>query len=278
MNNKTATRLLRSYRSDGSDANDPVFREALKQTQQDPGLGQWFKEEQSLDEAIFSKLADTPVPSSLRDDILAMKAVHEQARPGYLHRWRGGGLLAVAAALLLMVGGGLFWMNQQLPPLSFDNFPQTVARFMETDFELDLVMHNLAGAEQWMNERGFSGSLPVPEALAQATDRGVGCAPFDWHGEQVLLFCFWLDDGTALHYFVMDADALPGAPSPGEMRMARHRGYQTITWKENGFAFVLTTSNFDLDTRTLLLDRMAGKSTPTRFPKIEPTQWGEDTA
>ena len=86
----------------------------------------------------------------------------------------------------------------------------------------------------------------------------MGCAPFDWRGEQVILLCLWKDDGTVLHYFVMDADALPDPPVPGEMRMARYRGYQTVTWQEDGFALVLTTSNCDLDTRTLLMNHLAG--------------------
>ncbi len=278
MNNKTATRLLRSYRSDGSDANDSVFKDALKQTKQDPGLGNWFTGEQALDDAITSKLNSISAPGSLRDDILAMKAVHEQARPGFFRRWRGGGVLAMAAALLVLLGGGLLWMNRQLPPLSFENYPQVAAGFMYTHFELDHVTDNLAGAKRWAENRGFSGDLPIPASLAETTDRGVGCAPFDWRGEEVILLCFWKEDGTVLHYFVMDADALPDAPAPGEMRMARHRGYQTVTWQEDGFALVLTTSNFDLDTRTLLLDRMAGRPALTAFPagdsakhKEEPT-------
>ncbi len=276
MINKTATQLLRSYRSDGSDADDPVFQEALKQTGQDPGLGQWFKEEQAVDEVIRTKLSEIPVPGSLRDDILAMQAVHAKATPGFFGRHRGG-LWAMAAALLVMVGGGMLWMNQQLPPLSFESYPQVAARFMQSKFELDIVAKDIAGAEQWMREQGFTGDLPIPTALADVTDRGVGCAPFDWHGEKVLLFCFWMDDGTVLHYYVMNADALPDTLPPGEMRMARYRGYQTVTWQEDQFAFVLTTSNFDLDTRSLLLDRVAGLRTPAALPPIGSTErWGEE--
>ncbi len=272
MNNKTATRLLKSYRSDGSDANDPVFKDALKQTRQDPGLGKWFVEEQALDEAIASQLNSIAVPGSLRDDILAMGAVHEQARPRLFRRWRGGGMLAMAAALLVLLGGGWLWMYRQ-PSLSFEHYPRVATGFMRSQFELEMVTSDLIEAKGWVEGRGLSRELPIPASLAQATNRGVGCAPFDWRGEQVLLLCFWLEDGTALHYFVMDADALPDPPAPGEMRMARYRGYQTVTWQEDGFALVLTTSNFDLDTRTLLLNHLAGSPVLTGFPAGNPIQW-----
>jgi hypothetical protein len=48
MTNESAKFLLSAYRPNGTDAHDPVFKEALEQAPCDPELATWFRGRPSL--------------------------------------------------------------------------------------------------------------------------------------------------------------------------------------------------------------------------------------
>src|SRR5262249_23608223 len=92
MDNREAKFILNAYRPGGRDASDPRFSEALEQARRDPILQRWFDETVAFDTAIIDKLSAAPVPSDLRESILAGVKVSR------VPRWKNRfGQFAVAA-------------------------------------------------------------------------------------------------------------------------------------------------------------------------------------
>ncbi len=237
MNNAKARFILSSYRSDGSDARDPVFRDALDQASHDSELKDWFANERQTDEAIRRKLNSIAVPSSLLDDLLTVTSV--TAQRSYWRRsvapW-----LAMAAALVVLLGGAYWLTPIRQPALAFHSYPQVAAWFLHRPFSLDYKAASLQEANLWLrHNHDRSAPMPPPHIQAAALD-GVGCKIFNWHGTDVLLLCFFLEDGRVAHYFTMDADQLPGVPPmSSEPQWAQEGEYATGTWSDGRHAYVL---------------------------------------
>lgn len=72
MDKEQARFILQSFRPDGADARDPDFAEALAVAAQDRELGEWLSAERARDAAFASAINDLAIPSSLREQILAV--------------------------------------------------------------------------------------------------------------------------------------------------------------------------------------------------------------
>ena len=70
MDKEQARFVLRSFRPDGSDCEDPEFTEALKLAHQDLELGQWLAGERTFDAAFAAALAEVKLPVALCKSIL----------------------------------------------------------------------------------------------------------------------------------------------------------------------------------------------------------------
>ncbi len=234
MNNAKARFILRSYRSSGEDARDPAFREALEQAERDPGLKGWLQQEMELDNAIRVRLAGVAAPASLLDDILATQAV-TTARPFRRYaRW-----LAMAAAFAILAAGTWITAHRLQPALAYDAFPRMASSFLSKPFQLEHKADNLEQARAWLQARNASWDIPTTDAMETAATGGVGCRPINWKGQQVYLFCFFLDDGNVAHYFIMETDALPDARTGEPALWARHGKYTTATWADERYTYVL---------------------------------------
>jgi hypothetical protein len=74
MDNETARFILRSFRPDGADANDPDFAEALKLAVENRELGEWLASERAFDAGFSDSLNSVSLPADLREDILSYLA------------------------------------------------------------------------------------------------------------------------------------------------------------------------------------------------------------
>lgn len=74
MDNEEARMILRSFRPDGADVNDPSFAEALKMAVQNRELGEWLANERAFDAAFARALGNVDLPETLRQDIMACLA------------------------------------------------------------------------------------------------------------------------------------------------------------------------------------------------------------
>lgn len=75
MDKEEARFILRCFRPDGADAENPDFAEALAWAAKDRELGEWLARERSSDAGFAKALAAVAIPASLREEILAGLAV-----------------------------------------------------------------------------------------------------------------------------------------------------------------------------------------------------------
>lgn len=245
MNNAQARMLLAAYRPGGEDANDPVFREAMRQSELDPLLTLWFAEERKLDEAAQRKLAAVEVPPTLLPELLAIPLAAGSA--GFWRRTRSA--WAAAAGVALLVGG--LWAARATthPRLALSAFPHVAAALLNRPFQLEHTSLPLESAERWA---GVALRKALTQPLLQAAERGIGCRTFRWRGRDIRLFCFSLPDGEVVHFFVMDAQAFPDAPPSPNPQFAQHRRWSTATWSDEAQAYVLASSGAIEHLKTLL--------------------------
>jgi hypothetical protein len=74
MDKEQARFILRSFRPDGADANDPDFAEALKLAMENRELGEWLASERAFDAEFAQALSSIKLAENLREDILACLA------------------------------------------------------------------------------------------------------------------------------------------------------------------------------------------------------------
>jgi hypothetical protein len=71
MDKEEARFILRCFRPDGADAENPDFAEALAWAAKDRELGEWLARERSSDAGFAKALTAVGIPASLREEILA---------------------------------------------------------------------------------------------------------------------------------------------------------------------------------------------------------------
>ena len=239
MNNEEAKFLLQGYRPNGSDAQDPQFVEALEQVKRNPGLEQWFRQQQAVDSAISEKVCSLPVPPGLKDDILAGR---KTLRP--VSRWtRRTTLTALAACVLALLGLVALFMTSS-DRQDFTRYREDMVRFV-TDVEqgrepLLLTSGDIAGIQAWMAENAADLKVKVPASLTAGS--GVGCSVVDWNGESVALACFRLEGGEVAHLLVINRQGLAGGPSTGVRCVASINGMNTAAWSSDDTTYLLVSS------------------------------------
>jgi hypothetical protein len=83
MDKEEARFILRSFRPDGADAENPDFAEALALAAKDRELGEWLARERASDAAFAEALAAVDIPGFLREEILAGLAVERGDASGF---------------------------------------------------------------------------------------------------------------------------------------------------------------------------------------------------
>jgi hypothetical protein len=196
MNNHEAKFILGAYRTDGRDAGDPMFAEALAQAARDPELRAWFERDRKFDTAIAEKLDGIAPPAELKAAILAGGRA---SRPR--HRWWANPLWLAAAAGIAIAA----IVNVSIRPSSGNADFSGLATFALSDIEhshnehvgypegLGAVQANLGSA-----------TLPFTAAVAQHVDldelQRKKCRSVKVGGLEVFEICFQRD-GTWFHLF-----------------------------------------------------------------------------
>jgi hypothetical protein len=81
MDKEQARFILRSFRPDGTDADNRDFAEALAMAARDRELGEWLAAERAFDASFAVALSSIELPQSLRDDILGCLAASRGDHP-----------------------------------------------------------------------------------------------------------------------------------------------------------------------------------------------------
>lgn len=82
MDKEQARFILRCFRPDGADAENPDFAEALAWAAKDRELGEWLARERSSDAGFAKALATVSIPATLREEILAGLALERGDEAG----------------------------------------------------------------------------------------------------------------------------------------------------------------------------------------------------
>jgi hypothetical protein len=235
MDNEEAKFILRAYRPNGADANDPMFSRALEQAKRDPELGRWLEREVALDRDIVKKVSAIAPPADLREAILAGGSVSARAQQKW---WRQPRWLMAAASIVLLMGLGLSW-----PRVATANAARRFGNFAINDFLSADHSSTAWGTKQFAEILG-DGSRKLSSGLPIAFEelRANGCRTINFFGYDVLEVCF-LRDGVEYHAYVMKR--------PHDKRMELRephfakgeRNTVAAVWSDDRYVYALVSGN-----------------------------------
>jgi hypothetical protein len=214
MTNEAAKFLLNTYRPNGADALDPVFRAALDQAAHDPELATWFKEQRSFDSRIAAKLAEIQPPPHLYSAILAGIATRSPAR-----RFPMRPILALAA-MLILCGTILvtFFVEHLSRTASLEAYQRANLTMLSAPSwpQLDLVTDDFSRTQEYLASMKAPRVPDLPGALLNLPT--AGCKALYWNNQMLSLTCFRLPDGELLHVFVIDEEAFKSVNPAADFR------------------------------------------------------------
>jgi len=232
MNDNEAKFILRAYRPDGSDAQDPIFTDALAQAGKNPALREWLEQEKSFDRAIAAKLHEVQPPAGLRDAILAGGRASQRRRAW----WKNPVWLAIAASLVVALT--LFLRLRPTEPSAHD-----FAEFALNELATATDHHGHDGpALAKLQAHLASASLPLPvnAKLDGEELRRSGCHTARFAGHEVFEICFERD-GKWFHLYATPLqNSTAGSAIARSLMLAR--GKLTATaWHDAQFTYALVT-------------------------------------
>jgi hypothetical protein len=213
MDREQAKEILLGYQPGSDDAVDARITEALRLVENDAELALWFEQQQHADAMIRRGLREMPVPSDLKERILAGRKV---VRVDF--GWRRVVLVAAAAAIIVLGFVG-YWMFRQTSRYGLGTYRLTMVRYVTGPYPM------VAQAKSFI----------VPDALQNATVVGGGA--LEWNGRKVDLACL-RESGRGLWLFVVDNAALPNAPSSTTPRIQMVDAVPTAVWSQDGKTYL----------------------------------------
>jgi anti-sigma factor RsiW len=233
MDNQEAQFILRAYRANGADANDPAFLAALEQAKRDPSLARWLAQEQALDAAISRKLNAVMPPTGLRENILAGAKASRPTRSAWLNSPM---IYALAACLMVAVGLSIVLpkyrdaqARRDFAQLVIDDavHEQHTARAIEASAALRSYISNTS-------THLASGDMPV----AREQMMNLGCRTITLGGRPVAEVCF-ARSGYVFHLYITprmkDLDTQP--------KFFEHDGGAAAGWSDATNSYVVATTS-----------------------------------
>ncbi len=245
VNLQQARIILSAARPGGEDSAAPTFTEALRLAASDPALGQWLERSRAADLAIIERLRQASPPPDLKAAILAGSKVIRPNPPA----WRRPAAWLAAAASLALLAAAPFLVRRDAPrPLPFAEFHQDVAAYVATDFTLQTETPRLEEARARLARLGGAPAFTLPKGMSGIPT--FGCRVVDIRGHKVSLVCFDAPAGE-LHLFTLDRRAILAPPGAAPEFGAR-AGWQTASWSDDRFVYVLASDMPESRLRTFL--------------------------
>ena len=234
MNDNEAKFILRAFRPDGRDAQDPIFADALAQTEKNPTLRMWLEREKSFDRTIATKLREVQPPPGLRDAILA------GGRASQRHRawWKNPVWLALAAASVAIILTVAMPLRHSGP--SAHDFAEFAIHEVATT-------HNSGKhdqPEEFLNvqARFTNAALPLPDnTRLDATElHRLGCRTVNFAGQEVFEICF-VREGKWFHLYATPVEKFSTGTVIARSLMMTKGNFTATAWKDAQFAYALVT-------------------------------------
>ena len=262
MDKNEAKQILRAYRADLSEMDDPDVREALRMASEDPQLQALLKKEQAFDRAFAAKLKDIQPPSGLMERILseATAAVENQTKKAKIIWWRQPGTWAAAACLiaLLTVTAVFTQKKSTAPPVGelalMDNFARAAAVHSPTIRPLDFGSHEINDLSAFLIKEGAPNPHrhPHPQRLPDNMDQlsGLGCLTFKWENNPVGILC--LKGNKFYNLYVLNREGIATQRDQKEPSFKQFGKYATALWMDGSMIYVLTVEGKPEDLSPLL--------------------------
>lgn len=227
-----AKEILSTRQPGQPETADAELAEALRLTERDSALRQWWEEHQRFDARVRAALQSIPVPPDLAGRIIAGRPAPTLRLPPP-RRWLWG--LAAAAAVVAFAAW-LVWWSQPAGP-QFPTFRIRMARNALREYRMDIQTNDLAAIQQFLAQN----RAPAQYALKPAMQAlpGLGCGVLRWQNQPVSMICFDRGQGQILWLFVAERGAVAGAPAGREPVFASVGRLSTAAWSEGELVYLL---------------------------------------
>ena len=233
MNNQEAKFILGAYRPNGQDAGNPMFAEALGQTERDPELRVWFERERKFDTIVSEKIRAVAPPSELRAAILAGVRA---SRPR-LRWWNNPLWLAAAAALVIITAVSVIAPRSSGPEIadlaSFALNDLNHAHDEHVGYPLGLsaLQAQLGGAQTPLTTEGAI-KIDIEEL------RRKKCRSIRLGGREVFEICF-NRDGTWYHLFAARRTDFSSGNVDAKALIKSQGDFAATAWADAKFVYAL---------------------------------------
>jgi hypothetical protein len=236
MTDNQAKEILKLYRPDTADAEDPSFAEALALCERDPELKNWFAEHCVLYSALRAKFKGIPVPEGLREQIISERKVHT------VPMWQKAVLLAGAAAVLALVVWRMPWPRAR-EPHDFAYYRAYMVGWANRVYAMEELTNNLDQIQLFLTQRGAVTNYVVPAKL-QKNAIVAGCVETEFQGKRVSMICFQTrpmrPTDSDLWLIVSGNSTTTGNPmSTTPVIDKTTKGITSASWTANGKTYVL---------------------------------------
>ena len=239
MDNERAKLILSAYRSDGADASDPVFAEALAQAERDPELARWFAEERALDERMHAAVRSVRPPANLKDALLLTAKMSRMPAPrAWWARPARPAWLSAAAAIVLFAGLGFLALRPDSKPFTVASVTTEIGRLQrEERISLGAMTSDPELIQRWLKEHDGPHDFAAPTGLT--SQMRLGCQVLDINGNKVSLVCFQIGGGELVHLLVMDRRRLADPPAIGKPVILQEGDLAFATWSEGDHTYLM---------------------------------------
>ncbi|HET7625987.1 MAG TPA: hypothetical protein VFM25_12060 [Verrucomicrobiae bacterium] len=236
MTTQEAKEILLLYRPGTADAEDPAFSDALRLSESDPELKDWFDEHCQVYQILRGKFRQVAVPEGLKEQILAERKVHE---PGFLHR--GFKIAAAVAAAVVLVAAISVWTMRPREDTGFTGFENRMVSKALRSYGMDLATDDLAKIRQYLTQEKSPSDFTLPAGLKSV--QPTGCVTLKWQNRPVSMICFksgdplW-PDKSDIWLFVADNNAVSAEPT-ATPAIEKVSTATTAHWTSNGKIYLL---------------------------------------
>ncbi len=234
MDSREAKAILACYRPGVDDPSGEPLASALEQARRDPELESWLARETALDGAIAAKLRASMVPENLRARILAGRPA--PSAPAW---WRRPLVVLAPLAVAAVATVAILVLYGRPASGGFAGYRAEMVALVSGDYKLDVESGDLKRLEEFFAARGWPADYAVPATLRDYPLEG-GMA-VTWRGEKVSVVCFGAEDDEDkdLWLFVIEASALPDAPSTTVPVLAPVAKLTTASWRSGDKTYLL---------------------------------------
>jgi hypothetical protein len=186
-----------------------------------------YQRQSEFNARVHDELARVPVPTALRDQILARRKFVR------VSNWRRAApLLAIAAAVALIAVGSSSWLRPK-EDLTIAGFRSRMSGFAIREYSMDWLTNDLSVLKQRLAEKGTPAQFTLPGALAAVPLKGG--KSFTWQGKPVSMVCFNWSPTEILYLFVLGETLA----DPNALQSRPVKSLNTITWEADGKTFLL---------------------------------------